>query len=504
MISKLKELLDECLSESDELKGNILLKRVLNHISLKSELPTIYDILAFTTQLGEGEAMDYQPATPAAEAGIKDCRFLRINIQNARKFGSANIQDFYGVTFADKSMNPLSSVFLGSNGVGKSSVYASLEYVVLHYMYTAAARGYCDEKGQQDYINNAHYPNPCVVLDTVSGSIKYPSGESTMGFPAFFCSEYDIQYLEKNEISLDYIAEQVGLTEAMALIKLLEKGCENNRLVSDNIRLLAEKERLSQNSKKKKNLKGLKELNAVTSKIQDLNFRYWQLWGSMDLAPGLDALHLDDHWNEMATQIIECLKEKIYAILTPFNERLEKFLPELLEAYLVKGEKVQVTFDGHTPIISIVVNTVNSTVSLMSPRQYFNTFRFKLYGVVLKMCLAYCAKTIHRCNFPMVVDDVFDSSDFDNRYKINQFIESIVDKNEKLLEAEHYPLQFIFFTQDDLVGEGVYRGLKSVQGDTMAKFGRIYELEDAEEPDFVSTGIQSEKDRFCNIEDLIR
>jgi tRNA(Ile)-lysidine synthase TilS/MesJ len=142
--------------------------------------------------------------------------------------------------------------------------------------------------------------------------------------------------------------------------------------------------------------------------------------------------------------------------------------------------------------------------TLLSPRLYFNTFRFKLYCVALKLCMAYCAKSLNRCNFPMVIDDVFDSSDFENRYRIRNFIENLVNQHNLLDQAKAYPLQFIFFTQDDLISEGVHRGIRTTMGDENVKYGRIFDYKDKKDADRSTRNILKENDNFINLEDTIR
>jgi hypothetical protein len=182
--------------------------------------------------------------------------------------------------------------------------------------------------------------------------------------------------------------------------------------------------------------------------------------------------------------------------------KLEVALPQLLKKSIFNDCDVKVILEEGTIRIVLLVNGQDGPQRI-SPRKFLNTFRFKLYCVALKVCLAYCAKTLNRCNFPMVIDDVFDSSDFEQRNSIHQFIEDLVNQHSELVDAAHFPLQIIFFSQDDLVSEGVYRGIKNSLGAENVKYDRIFDYADAKENEGEKVHVLTVKDRFINLEDSI-
>ena len=108
------------------------------------------------------------------------------------------------------------------------------------------------------------------------------------------------------------------------------------------------------------------------------------------------------------------------------------------------------------------------------PRDYLNTFKFKLFCVSLKVAFCCVAKDIYNTNFPLVIDDVFDASDFENRIQLKNFMRKLLLKHDELLPALKGMHQFIFFTQDDVIAVQVAKGIK-IAYNSSVKFGHIFD-----------------------------
>lgn len=94
----------------------------------------------------------------------------------------------------------------------------------------------------------------------------------------------------------------------------------------------------------------------------------------------------------------------------------------------------------------------------LAPREYFNSFRYKLYCVSLKIAVAFIMKELFGINFPLVFDDVFYSSDFTNRDRVCNFIRNIYQCHDRIFgDEESKRLQMIFFTHDDMIVEAAQR-----------------------------------------------
>lgn len=124
----------------------------------------------------------------------------------------------------------------------------------------------------------------------------------------------------------------------------------------------------------------------------------------------------------------------------------------------------------------------------INPRQYLNTFRFKLFCVAIKIALGCFVKETYGINYPFIIDDVFDSSDFDSRLQLKQFVEKIVKCHDELLSENKYSIQFLFFTQDDLIANQISKGLIESKGASKVKFERIYDYHEVGKSDIKEFG----------------
>lgn len=217
----------------------------------------------------------------------------------------------------------------------------------------------------------------------------------------------------------------------------------------------------------------------------------------------------------------EQFEKEYYALLTFFEdylknnllewkEKIKSSIESLLSDYFdIDNDNLAVDFDINPsrgvidvideitkemehediyPFVRFDVNIMTARGDLTSnkririkPRQYLNTFRFKLFCVAIKIVLGCFVKKTYAINYPFVIDDVFDSSDFDSRLQLKQFVKKVVECHNGLLSDDKYTMQFIFFTQDDLIATQVNKGLIACTGVSNVKFERIYDYHDADD-----------------------
>lgn len=231
--------------------------------------------------------------------------------------------------------------------------------------------------------------------------------------------------------------------------------------------------------------------------------------------------------SETATEQFE---KEYYALITYFEEYLETTLLEwtkkidssmdtlLSDYFSIDNDKLAVrlkiesfkgaidVIDGITkemehedihPFVRFDVDIMTARGDLTSdqrppikPRQYLNTFRFKLLCVAIKIVLVCFVKETYAINYPFIIDDVFDSSDFGNRLQLKQFVENIVKCHDGLLSENKYTLQILFFTQDDLIAHQINKGLIASKGASNVKLGRIYDYHEANISDIKSFAVR--------------
>lgn len=86
-----------------------------------------------------------------------------------------------------------------------------------------------------------------------------------------------------------------------------------------------------------------------------------------------------------------------------------------------------------------------------SPELFYNSFRYKLYCISVKVALAFMSMELFGFNAPLIFDDVFTASDFDNSIHIDDFFEIVFNTYEDLGIGKQKDLQIILFTHDEVV-----------------------------------------------------
>ena len=200
--------------------------------------------------------------------------------------------------------------------------------------------------------------------------------------------------------------------------------------------------------------------------------------------------------NEYREYITELVKIGDSIFNYVFNDFLGNDISSVRLEVSSNQKSLNVVFNAINPIDQSVIGEVN-------PRKYLNTFRFKLFCVLLKVALSFCCMKWYNIEFPIVIDDVFDSSDFNNRERIRTLIHKIYCSYSKLFKEREHPLQMIFFTQDDVISDSVYRGIKDSPDFGTVKYSRIFNFTEAKDYEWKDGILNGKKIKILNIEDTI-
>ena len=448
----------------------------------------------------------------------RDQLFKEVRIKGIKKFPANDL--FYRLDFTNQSLNPVSCVIMGVNGAGKSSFFGALELVGMRMMNTAKLRG----MSPWNYITNlfASEEEVEIILKTSYNTVLYNSKSKDDSYvpQAFYISEWDIRELEPLEDFGEFIYEQLGLKNFNELISLLEK---TKKIIDENLE--SKKKLDSDIDKIKKDLSNLsdylsnieknkkyREPNAKIKKIiknhnsDDPSALNCLKKLERDLAKNEKELNENEIYVAMGKIAdIEKVKDLIVPLIDElkkrFNERISQWmrdyinpvLKELLKDYIEEDNlKLEISYIPSSRKIAVkltkpaedtLIETPNiqspdggqqiSSVGNTNPRAYFNTFRFKMFAVSLKIACACCAKFIYKRNLPIIIDDVFNSSDFGNRLKMGHYIKRIHAAYHTVDSLLNMPLQIIFFTQDDIIATSVFHGLEDVKEE--AKLIRLHD-----------------------------
>lgn len=556
----------------------------------------------------------------------QDLRLKRVSIKGIRQY-PADKEGLYTLSFANDKDQSCSAIFLGINGIGKSSFYCAIEKCAMGFSETAVHRGYGNEQTYFLKHLQCDEEEMEILLDTAIGTTVDHTAAVTrpMAFPAYFCMERDIEILSKN-LSDFYIARQIAAADYLLVIKTLREMLEDFDLHSeryaqynqyadvmmtqaefvDRIANLQGAERTRFYSDVELALKTLNNVNILPNdklqicgvyldrireildtllhsstpegqqfrqkvlemmpvnpsfiyrneglpspskelEVQQYLLRFTSIFdwlfkffnvalekrtpsspvepisnASASLRKEVDKIHRSMHSLQKTSRLLtsspRTIEEmrKVLEILTGEYRKVIDILiangnrvaADMFEGFFendLREVRLQATSTS-IPSIRVIVKAAlrdddgEVTVAMTSePRHFLNTFRFKLFCVALKTTLAFSCSKLHNMNFPLVMDDVFDSSDFSNRSKIKEFIAHLFATHRKIFAPDN-PLQLIFFTQDDVIGEAVYRGIKRYSPEEGVKYSRIFSLRELESSD--QSHHPSGK-KLYSIEDLI-
>lgn len=634
MVDILLHKLTESLGSS--LSGNRFSYALYSYLKESGEIPNDSLIRGFIKS-SPTPVVDIEPEKTVE----RDMRFRSLSFRGIRKFPSEN-NKFFKISFVPEELSskqagnqseqqgaPCSVIFMGHNGVGKTTIFHCLEKVSLGSLHSVLYKN-VGTYNETLYLQNFLTPIDCVsiILETQTELINLNklAANNPRITPACFCSNSDVARLLQNGITPDFISEQLGLSKYSTLLKSLKnienefdenlndfndlkKEIEHNDAIINIAEALSglekdpkeandflpfkawarekkrfysapkrmqkmecirkwekiitsfikcfpkEKTRLISNVlyhdeiqaqiKKLKNssddeiFKVFENVNGIMDKFQSsLNsvLTFSDTTGVTfvaDLEPFVNGLK--SRQNTGKERVIKIgnihpiltaeesmiadfyttykyLQDEYIKFLEALKKQSETIFSKLLSRYFeqdIQSCSLEVNKDTESIIVWITPRNprdARPSNKPYLPQLYLNTFRFKVFCVALKVSLAIYSQQLHHINFPIIIDDVFDSSDFTNKEKIQEFVEYIFNVHEEIFKEKYKstqlslpPLQFIFFTQDDVIADSVYRAIKLGKVQTSVKLSRIFNYTEATKEDEKSNA----NDTFIKIEDII-
>lgn len=171
-------------------------------------------------------------------------------------------------------------------------------------------------------------------------------------------------------------------------------------------------------------------------------------------------------------------------------EPIQKIVKEVLDKYLylenrpatLKFEMKPESWDEETgevisEIITAYIEPLDKTQTAQEVNKYFNTFHYRLFCTMVGISIAVASRKNTGINLPLVLDDVFYASDFENRTTIEEFITKLFELFKEFTPDKE--LQLILFTHDQLIFESIIKATmtKSIENILFAKLFRHEEAE---------------------------
>ncbi len=583
-----------------ELKGNLFAKNLYRFLKANI-IPSVDQLQGYVDSNLKTEEISEE-----IKESFNNYNFKKLEFSKIRKFPGRNL---YEIRFTNEDGHTCSSVFLGSNSVGKTTIFHCLEKAALGSLFSVKNNNQFKEKL---YLENNIKDNKDIniTLYTENGCIHISPAleDNPVLTPSHFCSNNDVYDVIKNGITPHFIAEQLGLSKYEQLLT----NMKDVRGFVDKHRayLLELKEDFDYDKgllvllkKIKENTKDIKFVNTLLPfekwykakerflidgrksrlKKKDKKFII-DLW-SKDIVPECLRHYSEDDKNSLRvilfptslqekvekmgtlndeiTQVFESINDTVvtlqyrlsrfleikksvksisakfellyderikmqsergseivsmktkYPILDSDNDMISNFFKT--ELYLVDKYKEALenfkkdSYDVMTILLKDYFNKDICDISILidhdssklrfsiktkdpitgeinnlhqpAPQEYLNTFRLKLFYLSLKMALAFYSQKINYITAPIVIDDIFDSSDFSNRKRIENFILKSFESHEKIFkqlyknsENKYEPMQLIFFTQDDMIAESVFNAIKLYRNSRYGKVSRIFDV----------------------------
>ena len=155
---------------------------------------------------------------------------------------------------------------------------------------------------------------------------------------------------------------------------------------------------------------------------------------------------LNDIYEDEVSKVEETCQNTVVPILNEFThlDKQEAKLTTEQETIFFKKE------DGQLKAY-IRNEHIFGSVKKVTPKNFYNSFRYKLYAISIKVAMAFMTMKIRNVYAPLVFDDVFTASDFDNSINIDRFFYRIFETFEKLEIGKKEDLQIILFSHDEVV-----------------------------------------------------
>ena len=128
-------------------------------------------------------------------------------------------------------------------------------------------------------------------------------------------------------------------------------------------------------------------------------------------------------------------------------------------------------------IITAQLKIKNQNVKPQSVGKYLNTFHFRLFSTMVGISIAIASRRNTQVNLPLVLDDVFYASDFENRASVEKFLKQVLYAFKTY--TPDLPLQLILFTHDQLIFESAIKVIKEIE-ETSIGFAKLFPYKEAQ------------------------
>lgn len=212
------------------------------------------------------------------------------------------------------------------------------------------------------------------------------------------------------------------------------------------------------------------------------------------------------------TSLQERFISKKESIVNDFSFYARSFVERILANFAEPDEVFKIRSKNGLKV-NIQVSQHGQPPFKARPHEYLNSFRFVLFCVTLKVALSLWQMRIKKTVTPIVIDDVFDVSDFENSLKLEEYFYWVICsyKETALGNKMRIPMQLILLTHDELMKASFERAIQRVRRmealeknekkkiTFQAIYGRLVKYQYAEQ---IKTK-EMNKGKLCNQTDIL-
>ena len=164
------------------------------------------------------------------------------------------------------------------------------------------------------------------------------------------------------------------------------------------------------------------ETNLLLTLIENITNRKREM-ESKEIHFLVDKENTIDERLRILEKISTTIQDIQHRVVLHFTQSFQDEISDVLKEFSDDNETFQVVATSNTFGINIQVPKEGGF--LTNPYEYFNSFRFKLFCISLKIALAISWMRTNKTIVPFVIDDVFNANDFMNGLKLERFVQKI-------------------------------------------------------------------------------
>lgn len=206
-----------------------------------------------------------------------------------------------------------------------------------------------------------------------------------------------------------------------------------------------------------------------------------------------NILRLFNEIKESTKEYEKTLKNKLNDIVKSAFAPIKMVVEEVLEEFFkIDNRDLDIIIDMEpdeydeetgeilSEIITAKIKPTKPNTSPQSVAIVLNTFHYRIFSTMVGVAIAIASRINTKINIPLVLDDIFYASDFENRATIETFLKSLFKIFS--IYTPNIPLQLIFFTHDQFIFESAMKAFNELDSNNII-FAKLYPPKEALEGD---------------------